>query len=78
MQPFQRNGKLCTPLAPRQLVDFIHDHVPDLLEMLPEALSHKERLNSFRSGNKEIRGVERLLAALCHWRISMPHSHRKT
>ena len=77
MNSFERNGKLCAALAASHLMDLIDDDKPDLGEMFSQPFSHEERLESFRSGDKQIRGRERLLAPLPHRCIPVPDPYCK-
>ncbi len=76
-QTLERHRELGAPLAVGKLVDLIDDDVPDVLQMLPKAPAHEERLQGLRGGDKEVGRGERLLPPLVLRRIPVPDADRE-
>ena len=54
VEAFESDRELGPALAAGKLVDLIDDNEPDIGEVLPEPLPHKERLQGLRSGDQEV------------------------
>ncbi len=77
-QALERHRKLGSPFAVGKLVNLVDDDIPDILQVLAEALAYEQCLQGLRGRDEEIRRVQCLLSPLVLRRIPVPDPDRES